>query len=735
MDLNQWTYPDFPIPDTESQRLQSLAEYDILDADENERFDRVTKLAAQLLGMPMCAISLIDEDRQFFLSHHGFDARETPREEAFCNYVVAGNDTFVVNDATEDQRFQNNPLVNGDFHLRFYAGVPILNDDGVAVGSLCVLDNEAHDEGITADKEQLLKDLAAVVINEITARMTSRKYQLESELRREAMVEIENQRQEAVAHAKFKSEFLANMSHEIRTPLNGVIGIGELLRETELDSEQADYLDTLLTSADSLLNIINDVLDISKLEAGQMHYETIEFCLKNEVEQVAEVLAQKATQKNVDLAVEVDPSFPTAVIGDPTRVSQILYNLAGNSVKFTESGYVCIRLKPLDEQFVQIDVEDSGIGMSAEQIETLFEKFSQADTSITRKYGGTGLGMSIVAQLIEAFEGSIDVSSELGKGTCVSIKLRLPQAPDAVCDMRLEGGSLEGARILVVDDIELNRNILKTMLESHHAEVVTAIDGFDAIAAVERSLSQQESYDCVVCDHHMPGFSGADLVTRVRSSASELPIIVLTSGGHSSDLKDVAPDRVLHKPARAKQLIPAIQTLISKAHPQPQNSDPQPETAPESEPEVQKTARTQPEATEKSKESGSDDRPFDGLSILVAEDNTTNQLVIKKLLKKLGCDNLRIANHGKEVVDMYHADPSCDLILMDIQMPEMSGIDAQKAIRLTDLERGHSLPIIALTANAVEGDRERFMEDGFSGYCSKPIRRPDLINAIESCLS
>ncbi len=727
MNAQSWTYPHYPLPTNEAERLEALAQLEVLDVACEPRFDRLTQLAAKLLEMPMCAISLVDRERQFFLSHYGIEASETPREQAFCNYVVADDALLVVTDATADPRFQDNPLVTGELGLRFYAGVPIQNADGITLGSLCVLDQKSHAEGMTTEQIDLLKDLAAVVMNEMTARITARRYQLECELRCEAMAELETRRREAVAEAAFKSEFLANMSHEIRTPLNGVIGMGELLSETALGSEQREYLNTLLSSAEGLLGIINDVLDISKIEAGQMQYEAIRFCLKTEVEQVAEVLAQKAADRQIDLIVEVAPTFPSAVIGDPTRVAQILYNLAGNAIKFTESGYVCIRLCAVDAESIQIEVEDSGIGMSDEQIARLFEKFSQADTSITRKYGGTGLGMSIVAQLVEAFGGQIDVRSEIDQGTCISVTLKLPTASDARCDARVDGVSLKGARILVVDDIALNLKILTALLESHGAEVIAAHDGFEAIAASERVLALDTPLHGVICDHHMPGLSGADVVTRIRSLQPDLPILILTSGGHSDDLKMAAPDRVLHKPARAKQLIPALQSLLGELGTVSESRSEHPRLAcAESQNErVADTARTLDQDTP--------GVPFDGLSILVAEDNATNQLVITKLLHRLGCGDVRMAHDGREAVAMYQADSSCDLILMDIQMPELSGTDALKQIRAEDT-RGATLPIIALTANAIEGDRARFLADGFTGYCSKPIRRSELIATVNACL-
>ena len=710
MDLTTWIYPDYPIPPNEQARLDALARMHVLDTPPDPRFDRITRLAAQLLHMPMCAISLVDDDRQFFLSEYQVGVRETARELAFCNHVVAGAEPLIVKDASADPRFAENPLVRGDFQLRFYAGVPITDADGVTLGSLCVLDREAHDEGVTEAQLMILEDLAAMVINEMTSRMLAHRAQLESELRRELAVALEQERQEALQTARFKSEFLANMSHEIRTPLNGVIGMAELLKDTVLTAEQHEYLDTLLHSAESLLTIINDVLDMSKIEARQMHYEQVSFCLRHEVEQVAQVLAQKVANKPVDVMVEIRPDFPSAVIGDPTRVAQIIFNLAGNAVKFTEQGYVCVRLEPVSTERIRIVVQDSGIGMTEAEVASMFEKFTQADTSITRRYGGTGLGMAIVSQLVTAFAGTITVESTPGEGTTVTVELGLPEAPDAVCDMRVTPDALMGTHVLVIDDLPVNRRILTVLLESHGASVTAVEDGFAGLAQVARAQALGDPLDAVVCDHHMPGLSGAEVVSRLAQTAPNLPVVVLTSGGHCETLKVANPTRVLHKPARARQLIPVLSEAIRQRPPVSSGSN-------------------QPMVVDRAEQG-----PMAGLNVLVAEDNGTNQLVITKLLKALGCTAVELVDNGRLAVDCVTRDHTFDLILMDIQMPEMSGLEACRLIREAEPDGAPQLPIIALTANALEGDRERFLGSGFSGYCAKPIRRPELVAAVTAAI-
>ena len=702
----------FPIPMDEEGRIEALRQLEILDSPTHIRFDRITRLAASLLGTPMCAISLVDSNRQFFLSHHGFDVSETPRDQAFCNYVITDQEPLIVTDASFDDRFKHNPLVTGDFHLRFYAGVPITNADGHSVGSLCVLDREARDKGLNDAQITVLQDLASVVMNEMTARLENRQLVLEVERAELLTTALEKEKQRAVEASQHKSEFLANMSHEIRTPLNGVIGLAEILSETALDHEQRDYLDTLLASAESLLGILNDVLDMSKIEAGQMNYEELEFDLAKEVEKVATILANKATNTAVDVMLEIADDFPSQCLGDPTRIGQILFNLAGNSLKFTEQGVVVIRLDAPRRDRIRLQVEDTGIGMSDEEVGRIFDKFTQADSSITRRFGGTGLGMAIVSQLVEAFEGSIDVASSPGRGTIVTVELSLQFINDTPRRLCRLPASLKDCRVLVIDDLELNRTIIERMLSRAGAIVEVVADGYTALSQLDNAWLSAKRFDVILCDDLMPGMTGASFVRQFKKQAMPIPVIVLTSAGLTADLKEVGPDRVLSKPARAHQVIPAIAEVVEQCrerHPT--------------------TTLVAPSKT--MKKPATDELPLGGLSILVAEDHRTNQLVIEKMLHALGARSVIVSN-GKKACEKVVGSQAFDLVLMDIQMPVMDGIEACQILRTE--KSGRDLPIIALTANALEGDRERYLYAGFTGYCPKPIRRSMLVSVIQDSL-
>ena len=395
-------------PVDEHARLEALRSYGVLDTPPEQLFDDVTKLAAQICGVPISAISLVDEERQWFKSIVGLDARETPRDAAFCAHAILEPEVMVVEDAATDRRFADNPLVLGDPGIRFYAGAPLVTPEGLALGSLCVIDSVPRE--LSDEQVEALRVLGRLVMTE-----------LELRIKLQENAELVHSRGEAVEASRLKSAFLANMSHEIRTPLNGVIGMTELLLETGLDEEQRGYAEVAQSSADALLAVVDDVLDFSKIEAGKLVLHAVDFSPRDTVRDVARMLAVTAHGKGIELYCLIGEQVPATLHGDETRFRQVLINLVSNAVKFTPAGKVTVEVSATgpahrDAQ-LRVEVMDTGIGIEASQVDELFGAFHQADVSTTRRFGGTGLGLAISKELIALMGGEIGVTSEPGQGS------------------------------------------------------------------------------------------------------------------------------------------------------------------------------------------------------------------------------------------------------------------------------------------------------------------------------
>lgn len=547
-----------------------------------------------------------------------------------------------------------------------------------------------------------------------------------------AHASVEQARVKAESADRAKSEFLANMSHEIRTPMNGVLGMAELLVRTDLDARQKTFADVILKSGNALLTIINDILDFSKIDAGRLSLDPAPFRIGEAIEDVATLVSSRVAEKDLELIVRVAPDLPPVLVGDVGRIRQIVTNMVGNGVKFTEKGHVLVDVSGREEgetAHVTIRVEDTGIGIPEHMLRTVFEKFSQVDASSTRRHEGTGLGLAIASRLVELMGGTVGVDSELGKGSTFWFTVPLPICRDAE-PARPVPIDVTGARVLIIDDNKINRDILLEQLRSWNFDCAAAESGEIGLAFLDRATELGAAVDAVILDYQMPGMNGLEVARRIAANPAtwDIPVLLLTSVDQAVTGRltlDSGISAHLNKPARSSALLETLVAIMQMANFSPRRTEAGPALAPVAPIPVPRSAPVAAVAAT----IGPDARPG-RLDVLVAEDNDVNQLVFSQILDGLGLA-YRIAPNGREAVEM-HGKLKPRIMLMDVSMPEMNGFEATAAIRAAEDGTGRHTPIIGITAHALKGDREKCLEAGMDDYLSKPVSPNKLATKINA---
>ena len=567
------------LPDDEALRLSTLQEYRILDTPAEERFDRITRLVAKLFGAPICLISLVDSDRQWFKSRVGLDLAETPREHAFCAHAILEDDVFVVPDATEDLRFAANPFVIGPPYIRTYVGAPLIARGGVRLGTICLIYSEAT--SLPSEVLGQLKQFAAIVVDEIDLRCSLKEL---ARSRADALytasrLAVEIKKSKTASNAK--KTFLATMSHEIRTPLNAILGMAHALRGAAQDEADCDKIDVILDSGRTLLALLDNVLDISRIEAGKLEIHPAPGDIRQSVRQTCDLFESQAREKGLTLKLEVSEDVPGRLSFDDLRVRQCLTNLISNAVKFTHRGEVRVtvtsRRAANGNVRMIVEVSDTGIGMNEQTRSRLFETFSLGDASTTRRYGGAGLGLAIARKLARLMNGDIHAQSVEGRGSLLTLEFQahslsslenLHSRPFADPEpAAFEYSPLAGATILVADDHALDRKLIRLMLASENCNVIEAQDGRQALAKMAKC-----SVDLVLLDVQMPVMDGEEAVKRIRNSASDcrdVPVIALTTNafpGERERLLAAGMTDLLTKPVDECALISTMERLLINRH-------------------------------------------------------------------------------------------------------------------------------------------------------------------------
>ena len=553
----------FPVPANEAERLRALHSYRILDTPFEQEYDDIVALAAEVCDTPMAFITLIDEARQWFKARVGTSDRESTRSVAFCAHAIcAPGELMIVPDAKLDPRLAHYPNVTSEPGIRFYAGAPLVTPDGFALGTLCVADNRPRE--LSEAQARALRVLQRHVVNALELRRAVTAQREAITALSKAQDALEQQRASAVAATEAKSRFLATMSHEIRTPLSAIAGLSQWLAETPLEASQREALATIRTSSDLLLRLVNDILDLAKVESGRLELETAPFSPRDCLQRALDLVRPAAQAKQLALTCNIGDDVPAVVNGDVTRITQVLINLLGNAVKFTAAGTIALRLDVTSPAAESLDlafaVSDTGIGLEPAQIARLFQDFAQADASTTRRFGGTGLGLAICRRLVELHGGRIRVDSTPGAGSTFSFTVRVRAADQGRSDsaateiLDATFAQRHPCRVLLVEDNAVNRKIAAYLLErlGYHAEA--AANGRDALTAWRAG-----QFDLVLMDVEMPEMGGVEATEEIRrDKAHRQPAIVMLTAHAGADqharFRAAGADDCLVKPLRMEQL-------------------------------------------------------------------------------------------------------------------------------------------------------------------------------------
>ena len=542
---------NLPFPHNELERLAALRRYNILDTLPDHAFDDATKLVSYICGVPIAHISFIDATRQWFKSEIGIGVTEVPREISFCQYTIMESEMVEINDTFLNERFKDDPNVTDGFKIRFYAGIPLTTPDGYNIGTICAIDQVS--KKLDDNQRNALSIIAKHVINQLELQTKN--------------IELAKQKKIAERAVLAKDSFLANMSHEIRTPLNAIIGFTDLLVQSELDDVQRDYIDSVQIAGENLLLIVNDILDLSKIESGNLAIDAEPFNLRKTLKHVYNLLKVKVP-KEVEFNLFLDADMPETVVGDQGRLNQILVNLTGNALKFTQEGEVTISVKKVDETddnySLRFSVKDTGIGIQEDKLKTIFERFTQAEESTTRKFGGTGLGLNIVKQLIELHNAEIHVKSKKGRGSEFFFVLNYKKANKVeTAIMPLSKNDLGRLKILLCEDNILNQKLAKSVIHNFGFELDIADNGEEAI-----ELMHKNKYDLVLMDLQMPLKDGYQTTEYIRNEMNlSIPIVAMTAHslvGEQERCYKVGMNAYVPKPFKQAVLLKAIKTVMTK---------------------------------------------------------------------------------------------------------------------------------------------------------------------------